>query len=120
MFELTVCEHIASAHYLRNYVGKCANLHGHTWRVEVTVMGEQLNDVGMLIDFVEMKEKLGRLVKELDHVCFNELEYFKTVNPTSENIAKFIYQKLSPELKPCKIKNVCVWESPITCARYYE
>ncbi len=120
MFELSVKGEIASAHFLRGYEGKCKNLHGHNWKVEVAILGQQLDNVGMVADFAILKKKLKDFLFNLDHVCLNDLEYFKQANPTSENIAKYIYENFSKLIAPLSIKRVQVWESESSSVVYYE
>jgi len=120
MYEITVTGDIASAHFLRGYEGKCKNLHGHTWKVEVTMEGKQLDEVGMVTDFAILKEQLKEILSEIDHVCLNDLDYFKEVNPTTENIAGYIYGEYKQIGPPLKVKRVRVWESDRNSAIYYE
>ncbi|HLF18329.1 MAG TPA: 6-carboxytetrahydropterin synthase QueD [Candidatus Omnitrophota bacterium] len=120
MFELSVCDHIASAHFLPGYEGPCKNLHGHTWKIEVTVLSGSLDKIGMVIDFQDIKKKLKAFLKPLDHVCLNDLEYFKRDNPTTENIAKYVYKHFAKEIVPLKISKVRVWESDTSSVTYYE
>ncbi|MGA1845813.1 6-carboxytetrahydropterin synthase QueD [Deferribacter abyssi] len=119
MYRLRVIDSFASAHFLRNYEGKCENLHGHNWRVEVYLEGEKLNETGLLIDFKEIKKELKSLLNGLDHIFLNDHEYFKKVNPTSENIAKYIYDKMKERFGNL-IKSVVVWESDNAAAEYFE
>ena len=121
MYELTVESAFSAAHRLRNYQGKCENLHGHNWRVEVTIASNQLDNKGMVIDFRKIKEKLGKVLDKLDHTYLNELSEFKKVNPTSENIASYIYSKLKNLIKEKKIivKRVSVWETKDSSATYW-
>ncbi|MCM8766537.1 MAG: 6-carboxytetrahydropterin synthase QueD [Candidatus Omnitrophica bacterium] len=122
MFELRVNGEFSSAHSLRNYKGKCENLHGHNWKVEILVSGESLDRVGLLIDFNILKNKLNIVLKMLDHKNLNLIPFFKERNPSSENIAFFIYKKMEKLLKiyPVKIKKVTVWENERQSASYYE
>lgn len=120
MFELTIKGDIASAHYLRGYEGKCKDLHGHTWKVEVVFTSEQLDTIGMVADFAVLKMQLKEFLEVLDHACLNDLEYFKKINPTTENIAKYIYTEFSKSVKPLNIKTVQVWESDTSSVTYYE
>ena len=120
MFEIEVELSFSSAHYLRGYKGKCESLHGHNWRVKATVSGKELNREGLLLDFKELKERLRKVLEELDHKNLNEISYFKRVNPTSENIAKFIFDKLKREIIKGKLKKITVWESDNSLASYYE
>jgi 6-pyruvoyltetrahydropterin/6-carboxytetrahydropterin synthase len=120
MYELTVKGEFAASHSLRDYEGKCKNLHGHTWHVDVVVAGEKLNKTGMLVDFKEIKGALNTLLEELDHAHLNDLVYFQAVNPTSENIAKYFFDSLKTELKTVVLQRVTVWESEKANATYYE
>ncbi len=119
MFELTVRGEFSSAHFLRDYEGKCRNLHGHTWKVAVTVKGSRLNKIGVMTDFVELKAHLRALLEQLDHTCINDLEYFKTHNTTTENIARFIHAQYGARVKPLKMVKVQVWESDNADVVYY-
>ncbi|MCA9399768.1 MAG: 6-carboxytetrahydropterin synthase QueD [Candidatus Omnitrophica bacterium] len=120
MFELTIKGDIASAHFLRGYEGKCRNLHGHTWKVEVFLQKESLNELGMVEDFAVLKKKFKEFLATIDHVNLNDLEYFKDVNPTAENIAKYIYHGFAKEIAPLKVVKAQVWESDMASAVYYE
>ena len=118
MYEVKVIDQFSSAHKLRDYEGKCENLHGHNWKVKVCVSKDKLNKAGMVIDFKEVKRALGSVLKELDHSYLNDISYFKVVNPTSENIAHFIFNKLKASgLSP---RAVSVWESDTSSATYSE
>lgn len=116
MYELTVIANFSSAHCIRGYEGACENLHGHNWKVEVVVRGAKLDKAGMLLDFKLLKDKLGPVLDELDHQYLNQLPYFKKNNPTSENIAKYIYDKIKAQ--GVKLKLVTVWESENSAATY--
>lgn len=121
MFELTISVEFEAAHFIRKYPGKCSRLHGHNWQVEVTVIGKKLNHLGMLIDFRELKEEVNKVILDLDHYYLNEIEPFCEINPTAENIAKYIYERLSanPVLSSdIKIHLVKVWESPKSAVAY--
>ena len=120
MYELTIKGDIASAHFLRGYEGKCKNLHGHTWKVEVNIAGDQLDNIGMVADFAVLKKQLKEFLTVIDHVCLNDLPYFKEINPTTENIAKYIYTNFSKTIEPLKLKSVEVWESDLASVTYYE
>ena len=120
MFELSVTTDIASAHFLRGYQGPCKNLHGHTWKVEVTVASSKLDTIGFIIDFRDIKKNLKEFLAHLDHVSLNDLPYFKDVNPTTENIAKYIYQEFVKKCRPLKLKQVRVWESESSSVTYFE
>ncbi len=127
MYELAVKTRFAAAHSLSDYNGPCARLHGHTWQVEVTFKGPDLDHTGMLLDFREVKNKVKNIVDELDHVNLNDLAPFKkggAENPTVENVARYIYQRLKMEYSdracPVKVAVVRVWESPDASASYTE
>ena len=120
MFELTVRSDFSSAHLLRDYEGKCRNLHGHTWKVAVTVGGDKLDDIGVMADFVEMKKHLDSILNRLDHTCLNDLDFFKVNNPTAENLARYIYQEYKRLIVPFKLVKVQVWESERADVVYFE
>jgi 6-pyruvoyltetrahydropterin/6-carboxytetrahydropterin synthase len=119
MYTITVRSRFSSAHNLRGYKGKCEELHGHNWTVEVTASSEKLNDLGMVADFKDLKGALGDILASLDHKYLNDVEYFKRENPTSENIAKHIYDQVKVKVK-VKIEKVTVWETEGACATYCE
>ncbi len=122
MYELKIVSHFAAAHRLRDFRGACENLHGHNWKIEVYVQGEKLGKDGILCDFKLIKEKTEKILKELDHTYLNEHPFFKEQNPSSENIARFIFYALSKELnnENLKVTKVTAWESETACASYYE
>ncbi len=115
MYILTIEDDFSSAHQLREYKGKCENLHGHNWKVVLQVKGEKLNSLGLLIDFTELKKILKNILSYLDHKNLNELEPFNTLNPSSENIARYLYDNISDELAAehpdVAVYSVTVWES---------
>ncbi len=120
MYELTVIRQFSAAHQLREFRGNCERLHGHNWKVEISLTGEELNDAGLLIDFKEVKEATDRTLEELDHSFLNELPHFRDQNPSSENIAAYIFEKLSSTLNSNQIKvtKVTAWESDSARASY--
>jgi 6-pyruvoyltetrahydropterin/6-carboxytetrahydropterin synthase len=120
MFELSVKGDIASAHFLRGYEGKCKDLHGHTWKIEVIIASDQLDAIGMVADFAVLKKQLKEFLIGIDHVCLNDLAFFKETNPTTENIAKYIYTNFAQTVKPLRIKMVQVRESDSASVVYYE
>lgn len=95
MYYLTIEDNFSSAHQLREYKGKCENLHGHNWRIECTVRGEKLNHIGILIDFNDLKHILKEVLSPLDHINLNEFAPFDKENPSSENIARYIFNAVS-------------------------
>lgn len=119
MYELTVESQFDSAHNLRNYEGPCESLHGHTYKIQASYKGPRLTEVGLLIDFKQIKTALNDVVSYLDHCYLNELPEFQEKNPTAENIAETIFSKLRAKLGP-GISKVTVWETPTSSASYYE
>ncbi len=118
MFLLTVKGDFASSHHLRDYEGQCKNLHGHTWKVEIVVQGEGLNGAGMLVDFQQIKKVLREILSGLDHRHLNDIAYFKENNPTSENLAKYIFDSFLTLLPKIRLNKVTVWESENASATY--
>jgi 6-pyruvoyltetrahydropterin/6-carboxytetrahydropterin synthase len=117
-YKLSVTKNFASAHCLREYKGRCENLHGHNWKIKVTLSGSKLDSVGMLIDFTDIKRYLeDKIISYLDHRFLNEIEPFNKINPTAENIAAFIYEQLKQiETENVKVFEVEVWESESSSA----
>ncbi|MBQ6585232.1 MAG: 6-carboxytetrahydropterin synthase QueD [Coriobacteriales bacterium] len=119
VYELTVKEHFDAAHALVGYPGKCRNLHGHTWDVEVSVEGTQLDEVGILYDFKALKTDLLEILDQFDHKFLNEVEPFTQMNSTAENLARVIFEQMEERLPAhVTLTEVCVWESPIARLRY--
>ncbi len=116
MYNIKVESNFSAAHNLRGYKGKCEELHGHNWKVEVMVCRDKLDKTGMVLDFEYLKTQLNKVLEKLDHKYLNALSYFKKVNPTSENIAKYIYDDLKPKI--LNLKSVTVWESDNSSATY--
>ncbi len=119
MFELNVESDFSAAHQLRAYRGKCEKLHGHNWRVKLRVAGEDLGDEGMLVDFKELNAWLKRALERLDHAFLNDVPPFDTINPTSENLARYIAESVGANLPPAvRVAQVTVWESDRCSATY--
>lgn len=118
MYNIKIEASFSAAHNLRGYKGKCEELHGHNWKVEVAAQKEGLDKIGMVLDFKYLKMVVKEALEEFDHKYLNKIPYFSKVNPTSENIAKYIYNKLKPKISI--IKSVTVWESENSSATYYE
>lgn len=122
MFEIAVEHTFAAGHALRHYRGKCENVHGHNYRIEVVVRGEKLDSIGMLIDFVFLKRLLRDTCEPMDHVFLNDQAPFDTLNPTAENMAIHIAEKMQAGLaanpNPVKVAEVKVWETDIQSATY--
>jgi len=120
MFELVVRGHFSAAHQLRGYGGKCEALHGHNYKIDIHVTSDKLNEAGIAIDFALLKDSLEGILKELDHKFLNDLPQFTSINPSAENIARFIFDRLLKkfETKGVELKKVGVWESD-SCVAYY-
>ena len=113
-YELTVRGHFDAAHHLYGYEGECRHLHGHTWDVEVTVSGTELDDIGIVYDFKTLKDDLASVLDEFDHVLINEVPPFDAISPTAENLARVLCEKLQVIVNPrVKVREVAVWEAPI-------
>ena len=104
MFEVTVEAGFSSGHYLRNYRGKCENPHGHNYKVFVTLIGEELDAAGLLLDFKLLKQVMRPVVDYLDHQMINDLEPFTTVNPSAENLARYFYQETAKQLREMTVR----------------
>lgn len=125
MFEVSVEETFASGHYLRGYRGKCENPHGHNYKVRITLCGEKLDNIGLLLDFRDIKTVMNDIVDRLDHQMLNDIEPFNTLNPSAENMAKFFYDEMNARL--CEksdgrvhVSKVKLWETDTTTATYFE
>jgi 6-pyruvoyltetrahydropterin/6-carboxytetrahydropterin synthase len=125
MFEVTVEDTFAAGHALRGYRGKCENPHGHNYKVRVTLEGENLNDIGLLYDFKDLKVAMGDIIDRLDHQYLNDIDPFQQLNPSAENLARYFYQTTNSKLRSAtdgrvRVKNVTVWETDTTTATYFE
>jgi len=122
MYELTIETDFSSAHNLRGYEGACENLHGHNWRVEVSVVAPRLDPLGMVIDFKKLKTAAKAVINRLDHAYLNEIAPFDKENPTAENLARHIYQSLAASINDgnAAVSKVRVWESATSSATYSE
>ena len=120
MYRLMIKTSFAAAHNLINYQGDCENLHGHNWRVEVTVAAKELDKSGLGIDFKVLKKQTNQLLDELDHKYLNDLEPFKIESPSSENISRYLFERLSSILNSdnVTVEQINVWESENACACY--
>ncbi len=133
MFEVSVDETFSAGHALRGYKGKCENPHGHNYKVRLTVQGPQLDSIGLLFDFVHLKQVLHAVINEMDHKYLNDQPPFIELNPSAENIAKYLYDEVSRGLNQLappavaandaknapRITSVTVWETDITSATYH-
>jgi 6-pyruvoyltetrahydropterin/6-carboxytetrahydropterin synthase len=126
MFEVTVEAGFSSGHYLRNYRGKCENPHGHNYKVFVTLIGEELDEAGMLLDFKLLKQVMRPTVEYLDHFMINDLKPFDVeLNPSAENLAKYFYDQTSKQLHEMtagrvQVKDCTLYETDTSFARYYK
>jgi 6-pyruvoyltetrahydropterin/6-carboxytetrahydropterin synthase len=122
MFEVSVDQTFAAGHALRNYKGRCENVHGHNFRVQVTIEGERLDDTGMLVDFLDVKKSMQEVIERLDHQFLNDIPPFDVKNPSAENIAEHFYETMSRDLDKnpvaIRIREVKVWETEIQSATY--
>ena len=123
MFVVNVEAHYDSAHFLRNYKGKCERLHGHRYVVELALATDELDVAGIAFDFVDVKKQLRDLADHLDHNNLNEVAPFDTIEPSAENQAKYFYDEMK-RLLPAKMADAIiyarVWETPTQWAQYTE
>lgn len=122
MYELMIEDTFSAAHQLRGYKGECENLHGHNWRVQIYVLADRLNEIDIAIDFHELKSYLREALSFLDHKFLNDIFPFTERNPSSENIAKWIFDFLKKKInrEGVRLGAVTVWESDTASATYYE
>ncbi|HMB15669.1 MAG TPA: 6-carboxytetrahydropterin synthase QueD [Pelovirga sp.] len=120
MYHLSIITSFAAAHNLLHYQGDCENLHGHNWKVEVTVSADNLDKSGLGIDFKILKKHTREVMNYLDHKYLNDLDAFKDISPSSEQIARFIFERLEKLLQEYEviIQKVTVWESDNAYAAY--
>jgi len=120
MFEVTIEQTFAAGHALRNYHGKCENVHGHNYRCQVTMEGDQLDDTGLLVDFVLLKKVVGAVIDRMDHQWLNDFPPFDLLNPSAENIAKFIYDEVIKGINTPSVRlgSVRLWETDTSFATY--
>jgi 6-pyruvoyltetrahydropterin/6-carboxytetrahydropterin synthase len=122
MYELKIVTDFSAAHRLNNFYGKCESLHGHNWKVEVFLRGDRLDEAGLVRDFGVVKAKAREVLAELDHKYLNDLPAFSQQNPSSENLARYLYERLGAALNndSVRVSRVSVWESHNSCASYFE
>lgn len=113
MFTLIVNVSFSGAHYLRGYDGPCARVHGHNFRVEARVSGTDLDDVGIVVDFKAIKALLKEVTDRFDHRLINEVAPFDTLNPTAENVARYIFDEVSPGISRAgaTLESIGMWET---------
>jgi len=122
MFEVTVEQTFAAGHALRNYKGKCENVHGHNFRVQVVIEGERLDETGLLVDFLDVKDAMQTIIGRLDHVFLNDVAPFDVKNPSAENIAEYFHQEMTlgfaSSSVAVRVSEVKVWETDLQSATY--
>jgi len=123
MFEVSVEDSFAAGHFLRNYQGKCEKPHGHNYKVRVTLVGDELDKAGLLVDFKDLRDVMKQVIDRLDHQMINEVAPFTTLNPSAENLARYFYHEVHPWLERVsggrvRLKNVTVYETESTTATY--
>jgi 6-pyruvoyltetrahydropterin/6-carboxytetrahydropterin synthase len=121
MFEVTIEETFAAGHALRNYHGKCENVHGHNYRCQVSLEGDELDDIGLLVDFVELKKVVHAVLDRLDHQWLNDLPPFDKLNPSAENMARFIFEEVHAGLREkagVRTASVRLWETDTASVTY--
>jgi len=122
MFEVSVEQTFAAGHALRNYKGACENVHGHNFKIQVTIEGQELDQTGMLVDFLDVKQSMRDVIARLDHKFLNDVPPFDVKNPSAENIAEYFYEELTSGLVsnpvPVRVREVKVWETEIQSATF--
>ena len=125
MFEVSVEDTFAAGHDLRGYRGKCENPHGHNYKVRITLAGDALDPIGLLYDFKDLKAAMNQIIDRLDHQFLNDIEPFRELNPSAENMARFFYTEANARLRSAtngrvRVKEVKIWETDTTTATYFE
>jgi 6-pyruvoyltetrahydropterin/6-carboxytetrahydropterin synthase len=121
MFEVTIEESFAAGHALRNYHGRCENVHGHNYRCHVTIEGAHLDEIGLLVDFVALKKVVHAVLDRMDHQWLNDFPPFDAINPSAENMAKHIYEQVVEGMKDTagvRVASVKLWETDLASATY--
>ncbi len=122
MFEVSVEQSFAAGHALRNYKGACENVHGHNFKIRVTLEGQELDGTGMLVDFLDVKQSMRDVIARLDHRFLNDVPPFDVKNPSAENIAEYFYEEITRGVAsnpvPVRVREVKVWETDIQSATY--
>lgn len=122
MWELTVDMEFSAAHQLRNYQGRCEKLHGHNWSVRIVVRCDRLDDRGLAMDFKDLREAGRNVLESLDHSVLNEVPPFDRLNPSAENLSRYIWQELSARINApgCRVHTITVYETAGCSATYLE
>lgn len=117
---LSVIQEFSAAHEVRGHPGKCARMHGHNWKVEAEVQATELNDIGIALDFYDIRKALAELVDSLDHQNLNTIPPFDSINPTAENLAAWFYKRLASQISSdtYKLKAIKIWETERCSVRY--
>jgi 6-pyruvoyltetrahydropterin/6-carboxytetrahydropterin synthase len=121
MFEVSVEETFAAGHALRHYKGKCENVHGHNYKLLVTLEGPELDSTGLLVDFVDLKKLIRKKIEALDHQFINDIPPFDVLNPSAENMAKYFFEEISAGLKTentVRVREIKLWETDTSSATY--
>jgi 6-pyruvoyltetrahydropterin/6-carboxytetrahydropterin synthase len=123
MFQVTVDETFSSGHALRGYKGKCENVHGHNYKVRVTLEGPQLDSIGLLYDFTHLKRVIREIVGSVDHKFLNDFAPFDAINPSAENLAKYFFDETTRQMNAlpdgARVTSVTIWETDTTSATYW-
>lgn len=118
-YDITVESYFSAAHRLKGYRGKCEKIHGHNWKVVAVITSRSLDKTGMVLDFKEARRLLDKILVSLDHKQLDKTRYFRNKNPTSENIAEFIFNEYQKRLKePLELKGISVWETPTSSTTF--
>lgn len=122
MFTVKVCSDFSAAHALRGYVGNCARVHGHNWKVEVALRVGELDDIGISVDFRTIRKQTKNIIAQLDHQFINEIKPFDMINPTAENLAKYFFQTLVKQFNTpiIRVADVTIWETDRAGVSYAE
>lgn len=121
MYKLSALLSFSSAHYLNEYNGNCARLHGHNWKIQIEVSSFEINDIGMALDFKDLSKLAWQVIGKFDHQVINDVKPFDTINPTAENIARYFYQEISKILPPhVKMEKIGLWETDKYLVEYSE
>ncbi len=121
MYQLAIDLMISASHRLRNYEGPCQRVHGHNWKIQVVVKGDQLNETGMVIDFKELSDLAWEVVGRFDHQMLNEIPPFDRLNPTAENMARYFFQEIGKKLPDgVKMQAIRLWETDKYMVEYTE
>ncbi len=121
MYYLTIQTFISAAHKLKEYSGACARIHGHNWKIEVTVKSDQIDDIGMVIDFKDLHDLTWQVAGAFDHQIINDIPPFDTMNPTAENMARYIHNEIAQKLPAhVRMASLKLWETEKYCIEYSE